>query len=54
MPDYNVWTTAELFEELDHLMASVAAGNAADPRILAATMSQMSLMLAEVQRRGTP
>jgi|LakMenEpi03Aug12_release.lakeMendotaPanAssembly.Ray.scaffolds.fasta_scaffold5852749_2 hypothetical protein len=52
MPDYKLWTTDQLFEELDHLMDSIAAGNAADPRILTATMAQMSIMLGEIQIRA--
>ncbi len=53
--DFNDWTDAELFEEIDRLLVSLASGNSPDPAITAATMRSVHLMFAVINaRHNTP
>jgi hypothetical protein len=53
--DFNEWTDAELFEEIDRLLVSLAAGTSQDPSVTTATMHTVHEMFAVINaRHNTP
>jgi len=49
--DFNDWTDAELFEEIDRLLVSLASGNSQDPSVTTAAMRTVHAMFAVINSR---
>lgn len=54
MEDYNTWTDAQLFEEIDRLITSIASGTSEDPTVTAAAMRTVHEMFAVINARHNP
>jgi hypothetical protein len=49
--DFTTWTDAELFEEIERLLVSLASGTSQDPAVTTATMRTVHQMFAVINSR---